>query len=84
MAMVTKRATARAPRAIATATKKAMATAARLMATAMKRAMAREGNGEGGKRFGNGNSGGGQRKGKWRERLWAIAMANRVAGVQWQ
>ncbi len=44
---------------MATATKKAMATAARLMGTATKRAMAREGNGEGRKRFGNGNSGGG-------------------------
>ncbi len=33
--------------------------------------MAREGNGEGGKGFGNGDSGGGQQKGKWlRQRGW--------------
>ncbi len=47
-------------KAMATAMKKAMAAAARLMATAMKRAMAREGNGEGGKKFGSCDSGGRQ------------------------
>ncbi len=54
----TKRAMATVPRGMAEATKKAMAMAARLMVTATKRVMAREGNGEGGKRFGNGNSSG--------------------------
>jgi hypothetical protein len=43
------------------------------MATATKRAMAREGNGEGGKSFGNYDSGGERQKGKWRERQRAIA-----------
>ncbi len=39
-----------------------MATAAKVMAMVKKRTMAREGNDEGGKRFGNGDSGGGQQK----------------------
>ncbi len=81
MATATKRATARVPRAMAMVTKKAMATAARMMATATKKAMAREGNGEGRKRFGNSNSGGGRQKGQWQERLQAMATAKRVAGV---
>ncbi len=58
-ATATKRATARVPRAMAVVTKKAMAMAARLMATVTKRAIARESNGKGRKRFGNGDSGGG-------------------------
>ncbi len=56
--MATNRATARAARAMATATEKAMAMTARWMGKGTKRAMAKEGNGEGGKRFGNGDSGG--------------------------
>jgi hypothetical protein len=78
----TKRATTRAARAMAMATKKAMVMAARLIATATERAIVRKGNAKGGKRFGDGNSGGGRQKGQWRERLRAMAMVKRVAGIQ--
>ncbi len=68
----TKRAMVRAPRAMTTATKRAMVTAAKVMGTATKRAMSTtaramgdsnkegEGKGKGGKRFGDGNYGGGR------------------------